>query len=409
MPRRKRSAPRSAAEYGIRGVLALAVAALAFVGITRTAGYTMRSSDPARAHAWAPGDGRLTALYALARSGPKATAADRREADRLARLALRQDPTAVAAASALGLNTQIRGDVAGARRLFAYAERLSRRDLAMNVWAIEDAVGRGDVAGALRHYDLALRTSREAPALLFPILSSAIADGPVRHALVGTMSGRPIWAAQFVTYAADEGPAPEATVRFFADLRRARLPVADDAGATVMFKLMDRKRPEEAWAYYALTHPGADRRRLRDPDFAAYRPNASPFDWYVTNTAGLTVSIERDDHGGLADIVAAPSIGGVALRQVLLLPPGTYRLEGRARGVDQPAVSRPYWALACSDGRELGRVEVLPSGQTGGGFSGPLNVPANCPVQALAFVIRSTDVMTGVTGQIDRIQITPAH
>lgn len=85
--------------------------------------------------------------------------ARRREADRLARLALRQDPTAVAALATLGLNAQIRGDTNSARRYFAYSDKLSRRSLTTRLWAIEDAVARDDIPAALRNYDVALRTS----------------------------------------------------------------------------------------------------------------------------------------------------------------------------------------------------------------------------------------------------------
>ena len=96
------------------------------------------------------------------------------------------------------------------------------------------------------------------------------------------------------------------------------------------------------------------------------------------------------------------------LTQVQVLPPGAYRLVGRSSGLDQPEASRPYWALTCRDGRELGRVAVPNSAQAEGQFAGELRVPAGCPVQVLALIARPSDDVSGVSGQIDAAQLVPA-
>jgi hypothetical protein len=382
------------------------MALLGYVGVARSTALVMRTDDIVHAHALAPRDGRITALYAQALSGVDATTADRIRADGLARQTLRQDPTAIAAVATLGLDAQIRGDVAGARRLFGYAERLSRRDLRTQIWAIEDAVGRGDVAEALRHYDIALRTSRDASQLLFPIIGSAIVDPPVRAALVGTLAHQPAWASQFVGYAATQGPELQATARLFDDLRRAHVPVSDSASAQLTDRMIGANLLEEAWSYYTTFRPGADRRRARDPEFAGDAETASQFDWRVADNDGITASIQRDGRRGIFDFVAAPSTGGAPLQQMQMLPAGTYRLDWRASGMDQVGDARPYWLLACRDGRELGRV-VPASRQASGVFSGRLTVPADCPVQMLSFVVRPSDAAAGTAGQISRVRLVP--
>ncbi|MDT9096849.1 hypothetical protein RSW32_26335, partial [Escherichia coli] len=77
-------------------------------------------------------------------------------------------------------NAQLHGDVGAARRLFAYGQRLSRRDNSTQLWAIEDAVARNDIPDVLRHYDVALRTSPNLADILYPVLASASADPAIR-------------------------------------------------------------------------------------------------------------------------------------------------------------------------------------------------------------------------------------
>ncbi|MFV3517295.1 hypothetical protein ACNJD8_22045, partial [Mycobacterium tuberculosis] len=101
-------------------------------------------------------DGRIGALLSAALSSTEVDKATRERSDRIARQALVQDPTAVAAVATLGINAQLRGDTGPARRIFAYANQLSRRDLRTQLWAIEDAVSRNDIPGVLNNYDIAL-------------------------------------------------------------------------------------------------------------------------------------------------------------------------------------------------------------------------------------------------------------
>lgn len=409
MARRRPSTRRSVAEWGIRGLAAVAAVLGGYIGATQTLAHIVRTGGVERAYALAPNNGRITALMAQKLSGADATAADRARGDRLARQALRQDPTAIAAVLTLGLNAQVRGHTTEARRLLAYAERLSRRDLQTQIWAIEDAVGRGDVAGTLRHYDIALRTSRGAPDLLFPVLGSAIADPTVRVALVKVLAAKPAWGPFFADYVADSGPDRRATAKFLTGLQRVGVPVSEGAQAAIVDALTAQGLIDVAWAYYAAVRPGVDRRQSRDPRFSAAITTPTPFDWTPINDGGVTTSIQRGGEGGIFDFVAPASVGGPLLQQKQLLPPGDYRLEGRSIGIDQPEESRPYWVLSCQGTRELGRVTIPNSAQANGTFIGRFSVPAECPLQVLTLVSRPSDRVSGVAGQIDRVRLFPVR
>jgi hypothetical protein len=381
---------------------------IAFVGyasVAHSLAQAMRTRAPAQAVALASWDGRMTAALARKLIGPDADQAIKTRSERLARLALRQDATTVAAATTLGLHAQLRGESAKARRLLAYSETLSRRDFQTHLWAIEDAVARDDMRGALRRYDAALRTSRTAPDILFPVLRSAISDPVIRTELVRTLLQGPAWTEAFVYDVARNAPDPLAAANLFGDLTRAGIHVGDDPSAFLIGKLVASGHFETAWRQYRLSRPKADRTRSRDPHFTADLDVPAPFDWAVVNEAGLSASIQSADERGVFYFSAPAGVGGTVLSQLQMLTPGDYVLEGRSAGIDQPARSRPYWVLSCRNSGEVGRVDLPPSGQANGHFRGRFTVPAGCAVQSLTLVVRASDAVDGVSGEIHMVTL----
>ena len=86
--------------------------------------------------------------------------------------------------------------------------------------------------------------------------------------------------------------------------------------------------------------------------------------------------------------------------------------DGRSlsyRDIEQIDSALPYWLLSCSSGTELGRVTVTSSNRASGRFSGVLNVPARCPVQYLTLVVRPSEQVEGVVGQINTVILRPAR
>lgn len=411
MPKRRAARPRrSPTEWAVRGALAVAAAGLGYVSVAHSVAYMMRGSAPARAHALAPWDGRITALLSEQLSGPEASVADRKRADELARLALRQDPMAVSAVATLGINAQTRGDTASARRIFAYSEKLSRRDLRTRLWSIEDSVARNDVPGVLRNYDIALRTSRIAPDLLFPILASAISDPEIRQALVATLVKRPAWTSQFTGYVAGHGSDPRSTALLFRALFRQNILPPSWGPGLLINRLLTEGHAGDAWNYYAEITSGTARNRSRDSRFAANPANPTPFDWAPMADNGISASLQNgggDSRNGLFDFAVPAGAGGPVLRQMQMLTVGRYTLTGVSQGITATGSAAPYWSLDCNDGRPLGRVKVPPSGYENGRFSGELVLPSGCPIQYLTLVVPDNSDMNGTAGQILQAQLLP--
>ncbi|WP_144037356.1 hypothetical protein [Sphingomonas sp. TZW2008] len=382
-------------------------AVLGYVGTSHSMAFVTQKTRPALAHRQAPGNGMITAELVEKRYIDDQAKAAQPAIARLARQALQQDPTTVKAVAALGFQAQERGNVPGARRLFAYADRLSRRHILTRLWAIEDAVARNDVPSVLRQYDVALRTSKKTPDILFPPLANAISDATVRDGAVATLARKPIWAPAFVAYVAASGNDPKAVADLLRRINHLGVTVTPEATAVVINRLIGSGSIAAAWQYYAAMRPNADRGRSRDPQFTANLDHPSLFDWVTANESGMSTSIQRGTKGGVFDFAVSSGNGGMLLQQLQLLLPGTYRLTGHSSGIEQPDSALPYWVLSCPGRRELGRVIIPSSRRNNGTFTGQFVVPAGCSPQTLALVARPSYQISGVSGQINQVQLVP--
>jgi len=400
------SAPRLARKMTTRWALATVAAVLGYASVTFSLAQTIMSQNPTIAHQLAPYDGRITARLASSLTVGEVSEAMRFRADRLARLALRQEPTAVTAVSTLGINAETRGDKKTARRFFRYAFALSRRDLATQLWDIEDTVARGDVSGTLRHYDIALRTRQTLSKLLYPILGSASTNPAIRDALVRTLATKPRWGDSFISYISRNSSDLTSIAQLFVDLQRARVPVPAGAQTRVVNSLVTAGQLDEAWRYYASIRSGATRARSRDQRFTTYLEAPSLLDWVPINDGGIVASVQD----GAFNFIVPASVGGALLQQVQLFPSGTYRIVGLSSGIDDEESARPYWKLQCrNDNRELGRLVLPNSAQANGHFAGTLNIPAGCPVQTLILMARPNAKVSGLAGRIERVMLEPAR
>lgn len=401
-------ARRSRRDWAVRGSLAMGSALLGYLAVTSTLASVESRRSPEIAYSLAPGNGRVAAALAEALFKKHPTGDRASPAARVAHSAVAQDATALSAFVVLGSQALLRGEKQEGRRLFNYAQGLSRRDFQTQLWFIEDAVMRGDVPSAIRHYDIALRTSRSASAILYPILASALSETAVRSNLIAALAKNPGWEPGFIAHAIGSDTDPRNVAKLLTEMRIAGIAVSPEASASLINRLLLIGAVDDAWRYYASLRPGIRRDRSRDPRFANRPVSASRFDWVATNDNDIAVSIQRSDAGGLVELSAPAGRKGTLLAQVQMLSPGAYRFSAESTGINQPEESLPYWALTCQDGRELGRVVLPSSGQRMVSMAGGFRVPTGCPVQTLALVARPSEGFAGLTGQIGRAELVPA-
>lgn len=385
---------------------------LIWVSISVGAANKLRSAAPATALSFAPYDARAKAELAQAeivelaqRPGNPAAA------EALLRESVARDPTNAAAWRSLALTAQLRRDTAKTVGLFHFAERLSRRDLATQLWLIEERVGANDIRGALRHYDIALRTSSAASQLLLPILVSATAENSIVAPLADLMATDPPWGGDLLARLAEAAPSSEHLATFMERLARSRRLPQSLYITAMINRLIEARDFQNAWRIQRLVRaPGPAERYVRNGQFDILEP-ASSFDW----------RFENDDTLGAEPIILngagqGPSLQvhgdrpGIVARQLLLLPPGQYRVTAAAGPVDGAAPASIYWSVVCADAGQNQPTQAQPVAvQARATLQLAFSVPAShCTAQWLSLGIQPPGDSASASAWIDGVTIQPS-
>jgi hypothetical protein len=382
--------------------LLLALVAVGLLMLRDSLAYVVRPVDPALALRINPDNAEVAASRAeqLLRDDP----ANRAAAEALARRALRRSPVSAAAARMIATARDVAGDPAAARRLMAYSESLSLRDLPTQVWLIQDAVQHNDVMGALHHYDVALRSSEASKPLLFPVLIKALDQPAVVAGLVGTLAAQPEWAGGFLDRAAREAPDLDGLAALIRGLALHGYKVPKAVTAQASARMVDARRYDTAWQVYAVSDVHAARGTIRDPDFVRFGMAEGPFAWTMISGNGLMAEPRGSGGHSVLAYRAMTGTGGVIARQLLMLQAGDFRLSGAApeRTSDAPP---PVVRLTCaSSGQVVATISANAST-----FAGPVIVPAACPAQWLEIVVDGGDNPLGSSGAVGELHISPAR
>lgn len=363
----------------------------------------VRDRDPVLALRLWPGDARALVIQA---DNQLLTNPGRREfaiAKTLAQQSLARDPTGATALRVLGFAKDRSGDIAGARKMISASERLSRRDLAGQLWMINDAVARDQAEEALGHFDTALRTSDLAPPMLLPVLARATEDTRLIAPLATMLAKRPLWGPSFVSEAIHHGPAPQNLVLLDEALRVRGVPLSRPLVQQLVDQLVALNRFDDALTIYSRAIGQAEAVALvRDQKFE-HESQLTPFDWMIGSSDSISVSRTLDGDGinqhQLAFTASAGGSGDLA-RQLLVLPPGEYRasVDADVKGADV------RMSLSCADIARLGLAETPIAGRRS---SGVFVVPSQgCKAQWIAIKLITVADLDGASGWVDKVSIT---
>lgn len=387
-----------------RWVLAAAVAILGVYAGNQSLALALRHSP---AGLWlAPGDARILSTQSEELVGDGNSPERWRKASSYATQAILRDPLSPSAAATLGFAAALRGDDGAAHRAFAYSQMVSRRDLKTHLWAIEFLVSRADVPATLKHYDLALRTSRQAKDILFPILAGAIVNAEVRSALLPRLLARPQWAGPFINYLAISSPDHRSASVLFATLLARGFTLPEGAQASLLGALVNDRDYATARAYLRQTAYN-NGELSRYPRFASNPATPGPFDWNPQNEVGLASSIQGNGDGAIFVFSTVAGAGGPVLRQLLLLPPGRYRMISRLTALT-PSQPLPAWTVQCVDGPEVAKLLlVVAKPDAAPSDNGNFAIGGDCPAQWLNLSIPPGEAASGLTGELDFAQVRP--
>lgn len=397
---------------GLRVLAVLAAGAVTcLIAFQVSAVGILRSDMPEAALRVAPTDAEARANLAVrvAEGGQSPASLDRARA--LAYDAIRRDPLQVTAFRALAVADQrSHGNVAQIYRLLGFAQRLSRRDQATQLWLIQDLLRRGRIAEAIQHFDIAIRSAGESRDSLFQVLIFASGDPRILPPLRSLVARRPDWWLPFLDMLARSGPDIRSAAALAQGMLRPSRPEEQEVLKTLVTRSADAREYELAWSIYrAASGPAANRagNEVWGGDFE--RTSAfPPFEWWYAQEPNLWAAREAGaNSGNVVRLFSQNDAGGDVLRQVVHLQPGRYQLRMLAGEVPADVFSRPSIVISCAaEANGLPFATGKPNeGRQGHAFELAFTVPEGCAWQWVRVTLAGQNRDPATAPWLDNISI----
>ena len=303
--------------------------------------------DMVAAYRQPPADERLGAARLHLQEGRAAEAAN------IARTVLAKDPSHGRAFGVLAPVLANRSDdPAAALAVYETAAHRAPRDIGVRAWLAAHHLQAGAYPAAVPHLDALLTVSRESREQALPLIIQLAADRAFADALAAHLVQQPRWRTQILR-AAQRSDVPDASDNLHAALRSRDALTPAESARWIDGMLADG-RWGTAYAYWvgSLAQPPESLPLLHNGDFA--RPISSRgFDWRLRRTNGVVAGRVDAPRGGhvLRLTFLGRNVARTGLEQPLLLAPGRYRLDLRARTSALRSHRGLEWQLTCSDNR----------------------------------------------------------
>lgn len=389
-----------------RAAIGFAALVLCYFSATLALASTERRRHPQVALRVASFDAQALAGAAYASLQVDQSSATLERARNQALKALTREPVNVAALRTLGLIAALRGDKDSAKARLTLVERLSRRDLATQLWWIEYEVQRGSVPGALTYFDEALRTSPQSSAILIPVLVQAAQEAPIATTLASFLARRPTYFRPFFIQASDNAPDIGQVAVLGMKLLDRRDPDDQDLINRIILRFGRDKKYDAAWRMFTWANLRAPAGFVVNGDFDHPTPFRL-FNWDPTDSEALTAEIAPGNGSNSLYLVARIS-RGLAARQLLRLPVGRYTLSAVVGDVPDAPGDRPTIEIACAaDGKPLlAPVKFPPSPTPDTALAARFDVGATCRYQWLSLQA-SASSEDETRAWIDDVRIRP--
>lgn len=285
-------------------------------------------------------------------------------------------------------------DMAGANELAGKAMEAAtlmgpqRSDVQMDVTVYW--MRQGNFPRALKHWNIVLRHQPGLRSRLFTYLLNG-AENPANQAAFEDMLKQPVpWWSQFFVYAASHAANPDTVRRMYklsAKGVNALPPEAFGAYLSRMQKDGDWTGAWFAWLGSLSKEEIAQSGYVYNGNFEN-RPTNIGFDWLYQQSPAVVMETATT-YGTTGERALHLVFRGLRikfehLQQYLLLPAGSYYLQGRARPDNLKAGQGMQWALYCFGKNEpLTVTDRFKGTDQWTRFRSQFTVPADCPVQTL--------------------------
>lgn len=284
---------------------------------------------------------------------------------------------------------------------YLLAERISRRELGVQMELFRAKALAQDLRGSFVHLDRALTVSPEASGNLLPGIAQSLELPQIRQLLIPYAKRR--WFAELIRI----GPASAADpVSLAALLTDARTQVSDLAPGTLpslLGSLLAANDGYEAGQLAirtkALSAEGLEEFGLSDGTLGA---QARPLTWQLTNSDAASV---KQSSGGAVEFSIEPGRSATLLDRVTVYRSGAYVLSNTLSGSDVRLSAR--WELRCmGQGQESSAwAQRIPVSEAAQRFQAAVVVPEGCQVQRWQFVASASDLQVAATGELKDIEL----
>lgn len=340
--------------FGLLTGLLLAV--LAFSQAAASIGLALDSFRPLGGSFFSWRAGQTRAAIALVNKGSHVNSAI---AQRLGRAALTHAPLTPRSLWLVGKSMEIKGDKRRARVAMVQAERISRRDSAVQLWLGADRLANGAIAPGLRHYDLMIRSDQQAASAIIPRMAMIMLAPEGRRQLAPYIRDDNPWLLSLFQSAVTDLPRTAPVAQLLVDRRKT---APDSQGMRQVYDaLMNRLVNERAYSLALRLYPllpGAKSASLRNVSGSVdgqIDQGYPPFIWNFSDRNEQGAEFVSVEGGGTGlDIFGAPGTVGIAATKLVTPKPGDFlywKVADRSSNMDGSA----SWAMTCVIGESKGK------------------------------------------------------
>ena len=279
-------------------------------------------------------------------------------------LAIRTIATDPLNAEAYRLLAEMTGTQDQMRILMWEAAKRSRRESIAQFWLLIDSTYQKDFRAAIDHADILLRTRPELSDYVLGYLARIADNEAGRALLIQELAKGPTWRPSFFARLPQNAKERDTPLKIMVALKASAKPVSDRELAPYLNVLIAKNLIDHAYNIWLQLLPNTESSNPGFITHADFEHDSAviPFDWQVArgvNSIAEFVALGPEEHA-LHVTFGSGRAQFPEVSQIILLPSGKYRLEGKLRG-SVIAKRGLRWQLRCANGsgRVLGETDML--------------------------------------------------
>ena len=285
------------------------------------------------------------------------------------------------------------------------AERVSRRELGVQIEKFRTLATNKDLAGGFRHLDRALTVYPEVGTSLLPKIAQSLDIAEIRALLI-PYSRKP-WFADLVRQAAQNAPDPLGVAALLTEAKTSVNALTPGTLPILLSKLLSAEEGYEAGQLairmQAISAEGLEQFGISDQTIG---PESRPLTWQLNSSDAASV---KQNNNSAAAFMVEPGRSAILFDRVTVYRTGTYLLSNTLSGSDPRLIAS--WELHCieADGEKLAQSQRIPVNVIQQRTHVQIILPQDCPAQHWFFKASASDLQVSATGELKEIDLQLAE